>query len=122
MRVADINPGVASSSPTAFADLNGTAIFSAITAPANATADQKAHYSKAVEEAFLNTPERDITFQILFPPSVGAAFGFDGFGGMVVKPWEQRSRSVFEILPEVQGKLMQVPGLETYALKGGSHE
>ena len=36
------------------------------------------------------TPEVEATFQILFPPSVGAAFGFDGFGGMVVKPWEQR--------------------------------
>jgi multidrug efflux pump len=91
-------------------------IFSAITAPANATGDQKSHYSKAVEDAFLNIKERDVTFQLLFPASQGAAFGFDGFGGMVVKPWEQRERSVFEILPEVQGKLMQVPGLETFAL------
>jgi multidrug efflux pump len=91
-------------------------IFSAITGAANATSDHKAHYSKAVEDAFLSVPERDITFQLLFPASQGAAFGFDGFGGMVVKPWEKRDRSVFEILPAVQGKLMQVPGLETFAL------
>jgi multidrug efflux pump len=104
-------------SPAELAPLEDqSVIFSAITGPSNATADQKAIYAKAVEEAFLSTPERDITFQLLFAPSVGAAFGFDGFGGMVVKPWDQRNRSVFQILPEVQGKLMQVPGLETFAL------
>jgi Cation/multidrug efflux pump len=91
-------------------------IFSAINAPSNATTDQKSFYAKAVEKAFLETPERDLTFQILFPPAVGAAFGADGFGGMVVKPWEQRDRSVFEILPEVQGRLMAIPGLEVFAL------
>lgn len=91
-------------------------IFSAITAPSNATTDQKMQYAKAVEDVFLGIPERDITFQLLFPAAQGAAFGFDGFGGMVVKPWDQRKRSVFQILPEVQGKLMQVPGLQTFAL------
>ena len=91
-------------------------IFSGISAPANATADQKSLYGAAVEQAFLVTKERELTFQILFPPSIGAAFGFDGFGGMVTKPWEQRDRSVFQILPEVQGRLSQVPGLEVYAL------
>lgn len=91
-------------------------IFSGISAAANATSDQKSVYGRAVEQAFLSTPEADLTFQILFPPSVGAMFGFDGFGGMVVKPWDQRKRSVFQILPEVQGKLSQIPGLEVYAL------
>lgn len=91
-------------------------IFSGIGAAANASADQKSHFGKAVEQAFLSTPEADLTFQILFPPSAGAMFGFDGFGGMAVKPWSQRKRSVFEILPEVQGKLSQIPGLEVYAL------
>ncbi|MBL9187384.1 MAG: efflux RND transporter permease subunit [Opitutaceae bacterium] len=91
-------------------------IFSGISAPANATADHKSHFGKAVEDAFLSMPEREITFQLLFAPSSAAAFGFDGFGGMVVKPWEQRNRSVFEILPEVQGKMAQIPGLEVYAL------
>jgi len=91
-------------------------IFGGISAPANATADQKSHFARAVEAAFLSTPETELTFQILFPPSVGAMFGFDGFGGMVVKPWNQRERSVFEILPEVQAKMSRIPGLEVYAL------
>ncbi|MFN0066641.1 MAG: efflux RND transporter permease subunit, partial [Limisphaerales bacterium] len=91
-------------------------IFSAINAPANATADQKSVYGAAVEKVFLDTPENELTFQLLFPPSLAAAFGADGFGGMVTKPWEQRDRSVFQMLPEVQGRLNQVPGLEVYAL------
>ncbi|MEX2044414.1 MAG: efflux RND transporter permease subunit [Opitutus sp.] len=91
-------------------------IFSAIFAPANATADQKSHFAKAIDQGFLSTPERVHTFQILFPPSFSAMFGVDGFGGLVVKPWQQRDRSVFEILPEVQGRLSQVPGLDTFAL------
>lgn len=91
-------------------------IFGGISAPANATADQKSHFGRAVESVMLDTPETELTFQILFPPSVGAAFGFDGFGGMVVKPWDQRDRSVFEILPEVQAELSQIPGLDVYAL------
>jgi multidrug efflux pump len=101
-------------------------IFSGIRAPANATTDQRVFYAKAAEEAFLTTPEVNATFQLLFPPSVGALFGFDGFGGMVVKPWAERKRSVFQVLPEVQGKLSQVPGLELFAmtpppLPGGSN-
>ncbi len=91
-------------------------IFSGISAAANATADHKGHYGKAVEDAFLSMPERDLTFQLLFPPAAAAAFGFDGFGGMVVKPWAQRDRSVFQILPDVQAKLSQVPGFEVFAL------
>ncbi|MBI5769957.1 MAG: efflux RND transporter permease subunit [Verrucomicrobia bacterium] len=90
-------------------------IFSAIFAPANATADQKSHYGKAVDDAFLSTAEREATFQILFAPAFSAMFGTDGFGGMVVKPWDKRKRSVFEMVPEVQGKLSRITGVETYA-------
>jgi multidrug efflux pump len=101
-------------------------IFGGISAPANATGDQKSFFGKAVEDAFMSTPERDITFQLMFGGAAGASFGFDGFGGMVVKPWEQRKRSVFKILPEVQGKLSSIPGLEVFgltppALPGGSN-
>jgi multidrug efflux pump len=100
-------------------------MFGAISAPANATADLKSFYGRAVEKVFLDTPERDLTFQILLSPSAGAAFGTDGFAGMVVKPWGERKRTIAQIVPEVQAKLSQVPGLEVYAgspsaLPGGS--
>ena len=104
-------------------------IYGIINAPANATADQKAIFGRAAEQAFLSTPEVDLTFQILLSPSdpFAAAQGVDGFSGMVVKPWHApRQRTVLQILPEVQAKLSQVPGFQIFAalppaLPGGSN-
>jgi multidrug efflux pump len=102
-------------------------IFGIINAPANATANQKEFFGKAVEDVFLSTEEVDLTFQILLAPSAGALYDTDGFSGMVVKPWKDpRERTVFEILPEVQGKLSQIPGFQIFAttppaLPGGSN-
>ena len=101
-------------------------IFGIINAPSNISPDQKGVFGHAAEQAFLSTPEVDLTFQILLPPSQGAALGADGFSGMVVKPWKQRHRTVGQILPDVQGKLSQIPGLQVFAttpsaLPGGSN-
>ena len=52
---------------------------------------------------FMSVPETRFTFQITFPTS--------GFGGMVVKPWGERKRTIFQILPEVQQKLRAIPGI-----------
>ncbi len=101
-------------------------IFGIINAASNVSADQKNVYGKAAEKAFLVTPERDLTFQIMLPPAAGASVGADGFSGMVVKPWNQRKRTTAQILPEVQGRLSQIPGLQIFvalpsALPGGSN-
>ena len=101
-------------------------IFGIINAPSNISPDQKSIFGHAAEQAFLSVPEVDLTFQILLPPSQGAALGADGFSGMVLKPWKQRHRTVGQILPEVQGKLSQIPGLQVFAttpsaLPGGSN-
>jgi multidrug efflux pump len=103
-------------------------IFSIINNAGNASADQKNHYGEAVQQVFLSAPERDLAFQLLLSPNdpFAAAAGVGGFGGMVVKPWEQRDRSISEILPEVQEKLSAIPGLQIFAarpaaLPGGSN-
>ena len=101
-------------------------IFGILNGSANATAEQKAISGKAVEEAFLATKEADFTFQLLFGGAAGATIGADGFGGMVLKPWAQRHRSVFQIMPEVQQRLGDVPGMQVFAttpsaLPGGSN-
>ncbi|HWA11419.1 MAG TPA: efflux RND transporter permease subunit [Opitutaceae bacterium] len=101
-------------------------IFGIINASANGSADEKRVYGKAAEDAFLSTPEVGLTFQILLPPSAGASLGADGFSGMVLKPWNQRKRTVNQILPEVQAKLSRIPGLQVFAtqpsaLPGGSN-
>ncbi|HEX5056193.1 MAG TPA: efflux RND transporter permease subunit [Gammaproteobacteria bacterium] len=103
-------------------------IFSIINNAANASADQKKHFGLAVEEGFMSTPERELTFQILMSPSdpFAATLGIGGIGGMVVKPWAKRERPVGQIVREVQGKLMAIPGLQTFAMQppalpGGSN-
>ena len=91
-------------------------IFGIVDAAANATLDQTSQYTAAVNRAFLSVPETDFTFQITFPSS--------GFGGMVMKPWDERERTIFQILPEVQQKLFAIPAIRIFpvtppALPGG---
>lgn len=103
-------------------------MFGIINNAANASADQKIHFARAAEQAFLSAPERDLTFQILLSPSdpFAASMGVGGFSGMVVKPWDQRTRSIREIVPEMQAKMSAIPGLQIFvaqppALPGGSN-
>ncbi|MSM38990.1 MAG: multidrug efflux protein [Geobacter sp.] len=91
-------------------------IFGILDAAANSTLDQTSQYAAAANRIFMGIPETDFTFQITFPSS--------GFGGMVMKPWDDRKRTVFQILPEVQQKLQQIPGIRMFpvtppALPGG---
>lgn len=91
-------------------------IFGILDASANSTLDQNSRYAAAVNQAFLSVPETQFTFQVTFPTS--------GFAGMVVKPWDERKRNIFKIMPEVQQKLQSIPGIQIFpvappALPGG---
>jgi len=91
-------------------------IFGVVDASANATLDQTSAFAAAANEVFTGVPETQFTFQITFPTS--------GFGGMVVKPWDERERTVQQILPEIQQKLQGIPGIQMFpvtppALPGG---
>jgi multidrug efflux pump len=91
-------------------------IFGILDAAANATLDQTSRSATAANEIFFSVPETEFTFQITNPSS--------GFGGLVTKPWGQRERTVFEILPEIEQKLLNIPGIEMFpvtppALPGG---
>jgi multidrug efflux pump len=93
-------------------------IFGILDASADSTLDQTSLYAAAANRAFLSVPETDFTFQVTFPTS--------GFGGMVTRPWGERERTTFQILPEVQRKLHAIPGIRMYpvmppALPGGGH-
>ena len=94
-------------------------MFGIINNAGNASADQKSHFGRAAEQAFLSTPERALTFQLLLSPSdpFAAALGVGGFSGMVVKPWNERTRSMAQIVPEVQAKLSAIPGLQIFAAR-----
>jgi multidrug efflux pump len=49
-------------------------------------------------------PEFSHSFQITFPSG--------GFGGMIVKPWEERRRNIFQIQQELFGKQMMLTGVQ----------
>ncbi|MCU0558736.1 MAG: efflux RND transporter permease subunit [Desulfobacterales bacterium] len=91
-------------------------VFGILDASANSTLDQTRIYAAEVDRIYRSLPETDFTFQVTQPSS--------GFAGMVVKPWDQRERSVFRILPELQEKLHSIPGVRIFpvlppALPGG---
>ncbi len=91
-------------------------IFGILDSAANSTLDQNSHFAAAINEVFRSVQETEFTFQLTMPNS--------GFSGMVVKPWGERKRNIFQIMPEVQQKLQHVPGIQIFpvippALPGG---
>ncbi len=89
-----------------------------VEAPADATIDQTTFYTDALAREFDKVPEKDEMFQITFPDN--------GFCGVVLKPWGERKRTVFQILPEVQALASHMPGIRTTmvtppALPGGGN-
>jgi multidrug efflux pump len=78
-------------------------VFGAIDVPANATLEQVTTYSSQVGQTFANTPEFMHSFQISFPTG--------GFGGIALKPWTERKRSVFPIANELNMKLAGITGI-----------
>jgi len=91
-------------------------ILGIVGADADATIDQTSFYTDEVNRQLMSTPEAERTFQLTFPDN--------GFGGLVLKPWDERKRTVFQILPEVAAKVNAVPGIRVTsvlppALPGG---
>jgi multidrug efflux pump len=82
-------------------------VFGIVEAAADATIDQTTFYTEAANRELLSVPEAAQTFQITFPDS--------GFAGLVLKPWGERKRTVFQITPEVQNKLNHLPGIRMFA-------
>ena len=91
-------------------------IFGIVDTPANSTIYQLAPSIEAVNEMAMSFPETEFTFQITSPGG--------GFWGMALKPWDQRDRSVFTLMPIVGAEVNEIPGIQTFpvlppALPGG---
>ncbi len=78
-------------------------VFGALEMPANATLEQVTESSAEVGRLMKEMPEFDHSFQI--------TFASNGFGGMLVKPWNERKRDIFAIQEELSMKTMGVPGV-----------
>ena len=79
----------------------GVIIESARPAP-DATLQQKLLYTRQVYNTFASYPETGHVFQIDAPSQ--------DLAGMVLKPWDERTRTSNELQPQVQQKLAQITG------------
>jgi multidrug efflux pump len=79
-------------------------IFGVVSPPPNASLEQVVYYAERASDVFSAVPEMQQTFQVTEP-------GF-GFGGLLVVPWAERKRTIFEIEPEVTAGLMSMTGIE----------
>jgi multidrug efflux pump len=90
--------------------------FCFIQGAANSTIDQTKLFASEVDKAFLSIPETEGTFQVIFPTF--------GFGGLVSKPFNERTRGIAEIQMEASAKTAKIPGIRVIpiippALPGG---
>ncbi len=83
-------------------------LFGAVETPPDATIEQTSFYADEAGRIFNAVPEKEQSFQLTYPDS--------GFGGLVLKPWGQRKRSVFSYVPELQTAVNQLPGVRMYML------
>jgi len=83
-------------------------VFTIIQGAPNATLEQTMLFATKVGEVFESFPESDITFQITSPGG--------GFGGMVMKPWNQRTKSAAQLQGEAAAQLAKIPGVRMIPL------
>ena len=89
-------------------------MFGIINTPANASADQKSHYGRRSRGGV----PRDARARADLPAHALAVGPIRGFAQASAasaawssKPWDERERSISQIVPEVQAKLSAIPGL-----------
>ena len=81
-------------------------IFGILETPPDSTIEQASFYADIAGRSFARVPEREQVFQITRPDF--------GFGGLVLKPWGERKRSAFQIVPEVQAMVDDIPGIRMF--------
>ncbi|WNW11663.1 multidrug efflux RND transporter permease subunit [Pseudomonas sp. DTU_2021_1001937_2_SI_NGA_ILE_001] len=84
-------------------------VFMMSTSPQTTSLDYMNAYTDQFTKVFRTFPEYYSSFQIN---------GFNGVqtgvGGFLLKPWGERQRSQMQILPEVQARLDEIPGLQIF--------
>jgi multidrug efflux pump len=83
-------------------------VFGVIQAAPNATLDQTKLFASQVSEVYGSFPEAESIFQITTPSG--------GFGGMVTRPWNQRTKSTDRLQIESAAKLSKIPGVRVISL------
>jgi multidrug efflux pump len=91
-------------------------VFSIIQAAPNATIEQTKLFTQQINNVYKSFPESAGTFELTYPNG--------GFGGMVTKPWSERTKTAQQLQMEVAGPMSRIPGVRAFpttppALPGG---
>jgi multidrug efflux pump len=91
-------------------------VFSIVQAAPNATIDQTRLFAREINAVYRAQPEMAGTFELIFPNG--------GFGGMVMKPWSERTKTAQQLQMELAGPMSQISGVRAFpttppALPGG---
>ena len=87
-------------------------VASLVTGPPTATSDQMQTYADQVFKIAKGIPEYKQMFQITGFPTVNA-----GFGGVLFKPWGERTRSAKEIQQDLQAQWNKIAGARVAAFQ-----
>ena len=83
-------------------------VFGIVQAAANSTVDQTKLFTQQIHDVYRSFPEAASIFQITSPTA--------GFGGMVTKPWSERTKTAQQLLMESMGPLSKIPGIRVIPL------
>jgi multidrug efflux pump len=78
-------------------------VFGIVQASANSTVDQTKLFTQKIHDVYRSMPETASIFQITSPTF--------GFGGMVAKPWSERTKTTQQLLMESAPALAKIPGI-----------
>ena len=84
-------------------------IITSATNAADSTLQQRELYDRQIYDTFASFPETDHVFQLDMPGQ--------NIGGMVMKPWDQRTRNAGVLQPLVQQKMGQIAGAQIVAFQ-----
>ena len=85
------------------------------TAAPNTSLEQLSRYTAALIRSYEDLPETEQTF--LFNGSIGSNSAVNNLAlsGIVLRPWSERSRSLMDLLPDLQHQASQITGLQSVA-------
>lgn len=92
-------------------DEDSGSIFAVATPPDYGSLEYTTYFLDEMVQAWSTVPEVSHSWQVNEPNSV--------FGGIELKPWSQRERTLEEIRQEVQAKYDKISGLEIFTFPGG---
>ena len=87
-------------------------VLAKIIGPPNATAQQMETYADQVFQVAKQVPEYKQMFQITGAPTVN-----QGFGGVLFKPWDERTRNAHQLQQDLQQKWAQIAGAQVSAFQ-----